>query len=112
MATPLKSIMTTFVFPALVEILYTSIIASKAPKKAEIPTKENCTISGRYCLKCPPNTMANAANNVAPDVKPIASPVASGFLKSPCNVVPETASMLPTRMAIIILEVLTSQMTY
>lgn len=112
MATPLNSIMTTLVFPALVEILYTSIMASKAPAKADIPTSENCTTSGRYCLKYPPKTMAIAASNVAPEVRPIASPVAKGFLNNPCRLVPETASMLPIKIAMTILDALTSQITY
>lgn len=112
MATPVNSIMTTFVFPPLVEILYTSNIDKKEPMKAEIPTNENCTASGRYCLKCPPKTMAMAASSVAPDVSPIKSPVARGFLNNPCNPVPETASILPMRIAMIILAALTSQTTY
>lgn len=111
-ATPLNNIMTTFVFPPLVEILYTSIIDKKAPIKAEIPTSENCTASGRYSLKCPPKTIAIAASNVAPEVNPIKSPVAKGFLNNPCNPVPETASILPIRIAMIILAALTSQTTY
>jgi hypothetical protein len=85
MATPVNSIMTTLVFPPLVEILYTSIIDKKEPIKAAIPTNENCTASGRYSLKCPPKTMAMAASNVAPDVSPIKSPVARGFLKVPAG---------------------------
>mgnify|MGYP006146665945 CR=1 FL=1 len=58
-------------------------VTSDARLKAAIPTSENCTASGRYCLKCPPKTIVIAANNVAPDVSPIKSPVASGFLNNP-----------------------------
>ncbi|MNY20755.1 hypothetical protein D3C86_1542550 [compost metagenome] len=56
--------------------------------------------------------MAIAASKVAPDVNPIASPVAKGFLNIPCNVVPETASILPIKTVIMILEARTSQMMY
>lgn len=112
MATPVSNIMTTFVFPPLVEILYTSNIDKKDPMKAAIPTNENCMASGRYCLKYPPKTMVMAASNVAPDVNPIKSPVARGFLNNPCNPVPETASILPMRIAMIILAALTSQTIY
>ena len=56
--------------------------------------------------------MAIAAISVAPDVSPIKSPVARGFLNSPCNAVPDTASILPTNMAITIRESLTSHKIY
>ena len=41
-ATPVRSIITTLVFPPLVEILYTKSIESKAPTNADKPTNENC----------------------------------------------------------------------
>ncbi len=112
MATPVKSIMTTLVLPPLVEILYTKSIARSEPINAAMPTNENCTASGRNSLKCLPKTMVMAAINVAPEVRPIKSPVARGFLNNPCKLVPETESMLPIKIAITILEALTSQTMY